>query len=222
MVKSMNFNPLLANLLAPAYAPCSAFSGPCHEMRWSPSQGHVPRGFLGATGTLEDIELVLVFAEPGDPHEDEIHEGLTSAFRYATRAFEAGIDQFHRNVRAILDSCWPGLSFDKQMKKVWMTESVLCSATKEGGSVSTVAARECGRRYLAAQLVLLPHAVVVALGRKAQKRLRAIGFTRFLPASAVAPPGCNFLGAQESWDRIPAELLRNNAAKQGAPADKTY
>jgi len=188
-------------------------------MRWNPSQGHVPRGFLGAAGALSEVELVLVFAEPGDPHESETHEGLTSAYRYATYAFETGKDQFRRNVRTILDSCWPGLSFVDQMKKVWMTESVLCSATKEGGSVSVAAASECGRRYLAKQLELLPHALVVALGSKAQKRLRSIGFTKFLPAFAVAPPWCNFFRAQESWDRISIELHRMNEAQQGTPTD---
>ncbi|AZT85825.1 hypothetical protein EHN06_08910 [Marinobacter sp. NP-4(2019)] len=177
-------------------------------MRWKPSHGHVPRGFLGAAGSLTEIELVLVFAEPGDPHDGETHNGLRSAYSYATYAFETGKDQFHRNVRAILDSCWPELSFEEQMKKVWMTESVLCSAKRECGSVSAAATGECGRRYLIKQLELMPHALVVALGRKAQDRLRSIGFTDYLPASAVAPPGCNFSGARESWARIPVELRR--------------
>ncbi len=215
----MKLNSSFARLLAPAYGPCPAFSGPCAEMRWNPSQGHVPRGFLGAAGTLKEIELVLVFAEPGDPHEGETHEGLVSAYDYATFAFETGKDQFHRNVRAILDACWPQLSFEGQMKKVWMIDSVLCSARKEGGPVSAAAAGECGKRYLLEQLRLLPHALVVALGGKAKKRLRSLGFTTFLPAFAAAPPGCNFSGASESWDRIPVELRRFNEAQPAVPAD---
>lgn len=220
-VTNMKLNPSLEKLLAPAYAPCSGFSGPCREMRWNPSKGHVPRGFLGAAGALTEIELVFVFAEPGDPHEGETHEGLTSAYRYATFAFDTGKDQFHRNVRTILDSCWPELTFVEQMKKVWMTESVLCSAMKECGSVSTATTGECGRRYLAKQLELLPQALVVALGSKAQKRLRSIDFTDFLPAFAVAPPGCNFSGAKKSWERIPAELRRKREAQQGAPVGRS-
>ena len=212
----MKLNSALENLLAPAYAPCSAFSGICREMRWNPSKGHVPRGFLGAAGDLSEIELVLVFAEPGDPHDGETHEGISSAYRYATFAFDTGKDQFHRNVRTILDSCWPELKFNEQMKKVWMTESVLCSAVQEGGSVSSAATYECGKRYLAKQLELLPQALVVALGRKAQKRLLSIGFTEFLPTCAVAPPGCNFHGAKESWKLIPIELSRRQGAKQSA------
>lgn len=209
----MKLNPSLADLLAPAYAPCPAFADKCREMRWNPAQGHVPRGFLGAAGELNEVELVLVFAEPGDPHVGESHEDIESAYRYATFAFESGKDQFHRNVRAILDACWPGLSFEAQMKKVWMTASVLCSAPKEGGSVTAAATRECGMRYLTAQLALLPQALVVALGAKAQNRLRAIRITDFLAASAVAPPGCNFRGARESWTCIPIELRRRNGAQ---------
>jgi hypothetical protein len=219
-VKHINLNPSLAEILAPAYGPCAAFSGPCGEMRWDPPRGHVPRGFLGAAGKLKDIELILVFAEPGDPHEGEKHEGLASAYSYATFAFEVGKDQFHRNVRTILDKCWPNLSFEDQMKKVWMVDSVLCSAKREGGPVSAAVAAECGKRYLSAQLRLLPDALIVALGKKAQNRLLSLGFTRFLAVFSVAPPGCNFRGATESWNRIPGELRRANQARERAPTER--
>src|SRR5437763_10943031 len=69
----------LANILLPAYGPCPEFATACKEMRWNPDAGHVPRGFLGACGELSEVELLLVFAEPGDPHVGERHSGLTSA-----------------------------------------------------------------------------------------------------------------------------------------------
>jgi hypothetical protein len=204
----MTLNPSIAKILEPAYGPCPAFSGPCTEMRWDPPGGHVPRGFHGACGSLEEIELVLVFAEPGNPYPGENHTAIASTFRFLSCTQEIGPDQFHRNVKAILDSCWPQLTYEKQLRKVWMTESVLCSAPVEGGPVGRAASLECGRRYLLPHLNLLPHALVVALGRKAQDRLRALGYTKFLAASAVAPPGCNVAGAKESWARIPIELHR--------------
>jgi hypothetical protein len=61
----------------------------------------VPRGFRGASGTLEEIELVLVFAEPGDPHSGETHRGISSTYKYSTSTVEIGTDQFHRNVTAV-------------------------------------------------------------------------------------------------------------------------
>ncbi|CBL46706.1 Hypothetical protein HDN1F_31320 [gamma proteobacterium HdN1] len=89
-----------------------------------------------------------------------------------------------------------------------MTESVLCSAPKEGGRVPAAVCRECGSRYLLKQLELLPHALVVALGSKARDRLRMLGITAFLEVHSVAPPGCNHRGARESWSKIPEALKK--------------
>jgi hypothetical protein len=210
----MHINSELAKILRPAFSPCPAFGNTCSTMRWAPEQGHVPRGFNGATGAISEVELVLVFAEPGDPHHDEVHTGMESAYKKAYDCFETGYDQFHRNTRHILDSCWPGVSYEEQLRKVWMTESVLCSAKMECGSVPIAVARECGKRYLLSQLALFPDALVVALGSKAKQRLSDIGFTRFMPAYAVAPPGCNHRPASESWARIATELHRKAASER--------
>lgn len=93
-----------------------------------------------------------------------------------------------------------------------MTESVLCSARKESGHVPKSIGIECGRKYLLPQLSLLAHALVVALGRKAERRLKAVGFNDFLAASAIAPPGCNRFGARATWDLIPIALAKRRAA----------
>jgi hypothetical protein len=203
----MKLNSEIAKILEPAYNPCPGFSGVCGAtMRWAPDTGHVPRGFRGASGTLDEIELVLIYAEPGNPLPGERHTGLESAYLYSTRAFETGATQFHVNVKAIINSCWPNLSFEEQMRKVWMTESVLCSAPIEGGRISAPVCRECGSRYLLQQLALLPNALVVALGSKARDRLRMIGVNNFLEVKSVAPPGCNHRGARESWAKISETL----------------
>lgn len=175
-------------------------------MRWAPDEGHVPRGFYGALGSAADVELILVFAEPGDPHSGERHSGLSSAYDYAGVAFRTGKDQFHRNVRGILDLCWPGMTFDEQMRRVWMTESVLCSATRECAAVLPEITAACGNRYLKSQLALFSGALIVALGSKAQARLRQIGIYDFVSAHSAAPPGCNFKGAGPSWKEIPILL----------------
>lgn len=205
-------NPHIATVLEPAYAPCPAFSGPCFDMRWDPSAGHVPRGFRGATGRFDEIELVLVYAEPSDPQPNESHSGLASAYEFANRSFAAGTDLFHRNVGFILNSCWPGLSLSEQLRKVWMTESVLCSAPREGGHVRREVSSECGNRHLLKQLELLPHALIVALGNKARDRLVGLGFFNFLAVKSVAPPGCNFRGARESWEQIASRIRAKHEA----------
>lgn len=206
-------NTRLLSILVNAYKPCPEYFNVCKDMRWEPESGHVPRGFNGATGDLEEVELVLVFAEPGDPHKNESHTGIDTVIPYAIECFKIGKDQFHRNVRHVLDLCWPGETYDNQLRRVWMTESVLCSARREGGHVSMSIARACVRRYLLPQIKLLPNAVVAALGRKAQGRLQ--GVVDYYPAYAVAPPGCNKKEAKASWIELASvvkarSITRNN------------
>jgi len=195
----------LLKIIEPAYAPCLHFSGACRSLRWDPEKGHIPRGFIGATGRPEDVRLVLVFAEPGNPHLER-NESFDSALDYTFECMRNGKDQFHRNVRLILDLCFPGESFESQMAKTWMTESLLCSAPIESGSVAASAWRACSSTYLKPQLDLLTGAVVAALGSKAQSRISSIGIP-FMAAAAAAPPGCNFKGARESWQGI-ADAVR--------------
>jgi hypothetical protein len=201
-------HPDLIRILAPAYQPCPAFKTACTSMRFSPENGYVPRGFCGATGSLDEVDLVLVVAEPGDPQEGEVHTSLFSAYEYATVFFSTAQDLYSRNVRRILGMCWPDLSFDEQMRKVWITDSVLCSAKSECASVPATVELECASRYLRDQLKLFPDALVVAFGKKAQRRLVKIGFTNFLPAWSPAPPGCNQAQARDSWQQIPQELAK--------------
>jgi len=205
-------NPVLRQLLIRAYQPCPEFGGACRDMRWKPAAGHVPRGFCGAMGELSEVDLVLVMAEPGDPHDKESHpadpeEAITSAYDYAYRCYASGKDQYHRNVRTILDLCFPGLTFDEQMRRTWMTESVLCSAAKEGGAVPKPVEAACRSRYLEGQLALFPSAVVVALGGKAAKRIKG---RAYMSAFAAAPPGCNFKGARESWEAVGAAVRQRS------------
>jgi hypothetical protein len=203
----ISINEKIRSILSAAYDPCSAFKNTCAKMRWEPQSGHVPRGFVGAIGDLSEVQLVLIFAEPGDPQDGEVHTGFKSAFDYAYHCFESRKNYFHKNVRDILELCWPKKPFKYQMRHVWLTESVLCSAEQEGGNVNASIARKCVQRYLVPQLELFPNAVVVALGSKAQYRLK--GIVDYFPAFAAAPPGCNKSQARESWMKIP-ELIKRN------------
>lgn len=201
-------HPELQAILAPAY-PCSEMlSGACFgKMLWNPAQGHVPRGFVGATGELSEVQLVLVVAEPGPPATDEEHSGLLqSAYDYAVESFRAAKGVFHQNVRSILDLCWPGLSFDEQLRRFWLTESVLCSAESALGRVPRQVEHACGHRYLLRQLKLFPSALVVGLGGKSHQRLKQLGVRDFLRVHAVAPPAGNKPKSKETWKRIPIGL----------------
>jgi hypothetical protein len=200
--------PELLEILSPAYDRCARFDDTCANMRWNPELGFVPRGFFGACGELSEVELVLVTAEPGDPWEDERNSSMKRAYEITASAFSKAPSMrgrqfiYHKNIRRILDSCWPGLSFEEQSRKFWITDSVLCSALKETGPIAPKVSSTCGRKYLLPQLEAFPQALVVALGKKAERRLQSLGLSNFLSASSAAPPACNYPGARESWEKI--------------------
>ncbi len=215
-VRFMQLNQDLADVLAPSYDPCPAFKTSCTDMRWDPPKGDIPIGFAGATGLLSEIELVLVVAEPGTPF-GEPRTGLQSAYDHAMDCFRTQRSPFHRNVRKILDMCWPGASLDDQWRKVWLTESVLCAAKVESGPVASGVVQECGVRYLRPQLLMLPNAVLVALGGKARDRLRALGVHAFLEADH--PSTRRLTQSIESWKRIADALTRHRSGLPPASSD---
>jgi len=206
-------------ILQPTFYPCFAFKGNCESMRWLPQVGHVPRGFLGATGKRNEVELVLIVAEPGNPYSatpgehygtehfrpgSSPEELLRGVCRFTYTCFRDHTDPFHANVRSILDACWPKLSFDERLRHTWITESVLCSAKGGAGTnVPAIVERTCGEDYLKQQLELFPKATIAALGGKAQARLRRLGVKRpFLCCGSVAPPGCWQPKVRHSWRQI--------------------
>ncbi len=220
-------------ILEPAYAPCDSFRGVCRKMRWEPGAGHAPRGYAGAVGDPSDVKLVLVTAEPGDPYEHESYKSRSPAemaaqvseFQY--EIYKTSKDLFHKNLRGLIDLFWPGLDFDEQMRHTWITDSVLCSASREGASVPNCVVHTCRSNYLDKQLKLFQNAMIVALGGKARRRLGTIskdgfqllkGWPKVVHAYSVAPPGCNFRKAKQTWDNASEEFrafLANTAA--GAP-----
>jgi uracil-DNA glycosylase len=104
-----------------------------------------------------------------------------------------------------LNMCWPGQGFDEQMRRTWITESVLCSAKKEGGHVPVRVGKECRRNYLERQLALFPSAVVAALGSKAANRLAGLDV---VICGAAAPPASVRQDIRESWNAIARELRK--------------
>lgn len=184
-------------------------------MRHDPEHGVYPRGYAGATGTLAEVALVLCVAEPGEPRVGANPLPLVPAAELpgmlaisVARAFQDHKSAFHNNVRFLLDCCWPELNFEAQMRRTWITESVLCSAAKPAGRIPTAVERECVARYLSKQLDLLPNAFVITLGAKAQRRMKLAG--RGPDASVVAAglPGANMPKAKPSWRKAGAAFQR--------------
>ena len=179
-------NSELLSILTEALAPCSSFGGVCAgEVTWDPAVGHVPRGYIGGLGSIQDIRLVLVTSEPGDVADGEsVREGSPAEMVLACGETAGYMLEhlslrrngqpapFHKKLRQILDSCWPNISFESQMKQTWVTPSMLCSAKVSGGNVPAVVTKQCATLYLARQLDILSHAFVIALGRNAAARIQ--------------------------------------------------
>ncbi|MBD2747770.1 hypothetical protein IC232_13785 [Microvirga sp. BT688] len=191
-------NPALLSTLLPALSPCPHLSDGCRgTVQWRPESGFIPRGFAGATGTLQAVHLVLVSAEPGDPADGETYHGGPQQIAHDhLRLFESALagdtlrrggrtTPYHRNLRHILTLCWPHLTLAEQLERTWITNAVLCSAPKSGVALPKAVEVACTHTYLHPQLQLLSNAFVIALGRKAERRLQHIGVR--IDASAQHP-----------------------------------
>ena len=67
--------PKLREILLPSYSPCPGIELGCKRTAiWKPEQGHVPRGFIGALGSLDEVQVVILVAEPGSPLFAESYE----------------------------------------------------------------------------------------------------------------------------------------------------
>jgi ATP adenylyltransferase len=200
----------MLNVLLRAYEPCPNF-GTCPEARWKPREGHIPRGYLGCTGELEEVEAVFVFAEPGHPQPGEsyietsstslVKQVIEASYKYKSK----GIDLFHKNLLWIMNELWPELSFDECLRKVWMTESRLCSVENEIAEVKGGDIRLCTREFLIPQIEILPKATVVLFGGKARNRTDQC-IPQALSAYALSPPGANHKPARPSWKNAIKEI----------------
>ncbi|WP_188262715.1 hypothetical protein [Azospirillum tabaci] len=209
----------MLDVLRPAYR-CRHFDGACRRAVYEPEAGYVPRGSLGATGTLEEVRLVLVIAEPSPPDPGETYAGTgdeilaqTFAKAYDSYGNPSSPDHsvHHRNVRFVMSQVWGDIPFDGQLRRTWITQSYLCSLPSVTGDTTLGAQRTCAHDYLAKQLALFPNRVVIALGRKAERRLGLINCSP-IAANAVGKPEGVKPRARESWIAAAAQARRALAA----------
>ena len=208
--------PKLLTLMLEAY-PCKHFcsqsngltnmeteviSVSCRQAIWNPKCGHIPRGFLGATGKAEDVKVIMVCAEPGHPLDNETYDAnlepkelIESCIKHTYRCMKNKISPFHKNVINFLDELFPRKSFDEQLRHVWFTESRLCSIKKEIGDGPRLV---CASHYLKRQIELMPQADIVAFGGKARYGLDSLK-AKYISAWAFAEPGANRPEAKQSW-----------------------
>lgn len=208
-------NEQLLAVMREAYS-CGYF-GSCRQAKFDPKSGHVPRGFLGATGDLGNVEAIFVIAEPGHPHPDERYSDgastnqlLSEALGHTYKSYREGTDLFHRNMRWVMDQLWPG-TFDEKLDRVWITEGRLCSIDSEIGAFND---KLCAPAYLSRQIELLPSAAIVLFGAKAKQRVAGMAGLQgrvVVEARALAPPGANHKAAKPSWQHAIETVRRGGA-----------
>jgi hypothetical protein len=200
-------NPQMIELLKTFYQPCSNF-GICPEAQWNPKLGQIPRGFIGCTGELDEVETIMVLAEPGHPNpEKESYEAeltpeefIQKSMNYGLCSLKNGRTPFYDNVRWFIDQLYPGASVEEWSKKIWKTQSRFCSIDQEIGTVSGPNKSLCAEELLMPQINLLPNATTVLFGGKARKRIGPL-IPNSISAYALAPPGANHQPARPSWLR---------------------
>jgi hypothetical protein len=206
-------HPIMMELLKRLYEPCPFFET-CPEAKWSPKLGHVPRGYLGCTGNPDEVEAVFVRAEPGHPLENEIYretsadELIQQVINNTYRNLTEGVTQAHQNLNWVAEQIWPGTTFDEKLRKVWITETRLCSIDNEIGDVTGDYRRQCVSEHLLKQINILPNATVILFGGKAQKRV-GNNISGALKAYALSPPGCNHQPARPSWEAAIQTIIDN-------------
>ena len=141
----------------------------------------------GAIGSIQDVKLVIITAEPGDPPNDANYHGtamdmLQNSFRVFSEAMERGSlnrtrkpSPFHRNMLHILEYFFSGQDLKAKLQQTWTTNAVLCTAKYSGGMHLDRVESTCANTYLVPQLALLKHTFVLVLGNKARDRLVSAG-----------------------------------------------
>lgn len=164
------FNKELGLTLGQAYAPCEELHLRCKDMIYDPRHGQIPRGFYGAEGELDEIQLVMILMEPAMSDGRPAHN-IFDVWKVAKRAYGTEDSLGHRRMREILQKAFPGLEYPKEvMRRVWITESILCSRPSNG--IRFRNAQACITTYLVKQLDLMPDdAIIGAMGVQTYERV---------------------------------------------------
>ena len=103
------------------------------------------------------------------------------------------------------------------MRKVWITESVLCSAPLPRSQDRTWDRAFLRRSVSPGSIASLPNATIAAMGKsKPVKRLNRYRDqipNRIVECGAVYPPGCNLESTKASWDKLVEIVTRQGKGK---------
>lgn len=182
-------------------------------------RGHRPRHFAGALDKPEQVEVLLILAEPGStPYNWEIgrwpdtwlddvcsdgvgqrggHPFVYDPAHSFDNRYEA---RFAVWPALFLGQVYPNLSARERMERAIIANSFWMQADASGGRIPRGAERAFAP-ILAGFVDMFPSATVIAAGRKASDRLTLAG-CRHVPMSALTLPEYNKPSAKESRDQV--------------------
>lgn len=179
--------------------------------------GHRPRHIAGNITNPDDVQVILLLAEPGSsPGEEEKHcpqsswlddvtcDGLGNGgcrVRYDDKAKRL----YEKNPRDFIQMIWPADRYVDRMKKVIITNSFWMQGHSSGGSIP-VRAIDDFSVHLKSIISSFPNAIVVASGLKAINRARRAN-VEVLEMGSLMPPGSNQALVRDTW-RVTADIVR--------------
>jgi len=110
-----------------------------------------------------------------------------------------------------MDLCLPDMDVTEQFRLTWYTNAVKCSAHKSGGRIPGHVSDNCVNTYLKHELAALPNAFVIALGRKAERRMQRNGIK--FDAFAFHPSARDQATALQTWVSAAEAFKRAKSSK---------
>jgi len=226
----------ILNILREVHTPCPHLAK-CNAdwshkvtnpLLWQPERGFVPCSFFGAFGEPDEVQLVIVIAEPSNnpletfPADAKGPELLTAVTENSYQHVVNGAEPYHQRLRRILELLLGSSSLPEQLRRTWVMSSVLCSIPKPLSSTSEVPSgveARCSSSYLFPALRLFRNAEVVALGTKAYNRLQRLAQRPDAPEAlaqvipAMHPSARPIDNPEQSWRRAAAEFSERLRAR---------
>jgi hypothetical protein len=182
----------LSKIMSSLYPRCQYFDTRCKAKvkEWNNDESSFAQGYCGGFGSVENIELIFVLAEPATT--DKVDKNYRDAIKIPDPDYMVNVitndvasvienadgKKFHGNMRAILKGIYPDDTWTAIFRKVWITEAVLCQAKINGAQIPRDCEMTCAEKYLTRQIDVIRagrnSAKVIALGDKAYRRLGLI------------------------------------------------
>jgi hypothetical protein len=171
-----------------------------HGLPWAPEEGFEPRGYNGPDPA--EVRVLYVSAEPGPITEEEKLDLLPAVTQHSWMEFDTRQSQHYwrENLFSLCQSIWPEDTAENMDKYLAGAQAFWMSPPS--GDATAKISRELedyfSEKYFYRLLDMMPNAVVLAAGGKAQERLKRMGVD-YVKCASFMRPGCNADKNKATW-----------------------